>query len=416
MLVLNAGSSSLKFALFCARGAALDRILAGSIDRLGQPHSEFRIKSGAESAITSRRVGTAHHTNRIELILAELSKLSPAMELAAIGHRIVHGGPDFTAPQRVTPKMLVALRGLSSIDAEHLPAEIELLEECQRCLPTTPQIACFDTAFHHDLPRVAQLLPIPRRYTDAGMRRYGFHGLSYEFLLGELVRLGEPAATKGRVILAHLGSGASLAAVRDGRCLDTSMGFTPTAGLVMGTRTGDLDPGIMFYLAQTEKLTATQLNHLLNHDSGLRGISETSSDMRELLARESTEVRAAEAVAVFCYQAKKWIGAFAAALGGLDVLVFSGGIGENCPSVRARICEGLGFLGVELDSAANAKNSATISAGASRVAVRMISTDEELMMARHIRDVISADTSFRSATHEEPSAHTGRRPLKAEIP
>lgn len=389
MLVLNAGSSSLKFAVFCGRGAALDRILAGSIERIGRPDAEFSVKSDANPVATSRRVDSVNITNALQLILSELSLLFPVRELSAIGHRIVQGGPEFTAPQNVTPKMLAALHALSSSDAEHLPAEIALIEECRSRLPAVPQVACFDTAFHHDLPRVAQLLPIPRRYTDAGMRRYGFHGLSYEFLLGELRRSGEPAAAGGRVILAHLGSGASLAAVRDGRCIDTSMGFTPAAGLVMGTRTGDLDPGVMVCLARSEKLDAAQLNHLLTHDSGMLGISGVSSDMRELLARESADRRAAEAVAVFCYQAKKWIGAFAAALGGLDAVVFSGGIGENCPVVRTRICEGLEFLGVDIDAKANAGNSATISTVPSRVAVRVIATDEELMIARHVRNAVS---------------------------
>lgn len=416
VLVVNAGSSSLKFAVFQEQGSDFDRVLSGSIDRIGQPDSEFKIKPGGNLPVSSRRVSTARHTGGVELILAELRNLSPDAELAAIGHRVVHGGPHFTAPQRVTAELLQALHDLSPFDPEHLPVEIELIREFQRALPDTPQIACFDTAFHHELPRVAQRLPIPRRYAEAGMRRYGFHGLSYEFLLGELVRLGESAATRGRVILAHLGNGASLAAVRDGRCLDTSMGFTPTAGLVMGTRTGDLDPGVLFYLAQTEKLTAVQLNHLVNHDSGLRGISETSSDMRELLAREKTDPRAAEAIELFCYQAKKWIGSFAAVLGGLDALVFSGGIGEHCPSVRARICEGLEFLGVNLDAGANIHNSATISTDRSRVAVRMIPTDEELTMARHVREVISAGTSFRTAARGEQSIHAAGNPLPTNTP
>jgi len=406
MLVLNAGSSSLKFAVFRTRGAVLDRILSGSLDRIGQADSEFRVKSGVHSAATSRRVGTAHHANGIKLILAELTKLFPTSEIAAIGHRIVHGGPHFTAPQLVTPAMLAVLRALSPFDSEHLPVEIELIQELQRGRPETPQIACFDTAFHHDLPLVAQRLPIPRRYAAAGMRRYGFHGLSYEFLLGELKHLGEVAATTGRMILAHLGNGASLAAVRDGHSIDTSMGFTPTAGLVMGTRSGDMDPSAMTYLAQTEKLNAAQLNHLINHESNLRGISETSSDMRELLARELTDVRAAEAVAVFCYQTKKWIGSFAAALGGLDALVFSGGIGEHSSVIRARICEDLGFLGVALDAAANAKNAAVISTRASRITVRVIHTDEEVMIARHVRDVISTE-SFGQTHRVCPNARAG---------
>jgi acetate kinase len=256
--------------------------------------------------------------------------------------------------------------------------------------PTLPQVACFDTAFHRTMPRIASLLPIPRRYEAAGVRRYGFHGLSYEFLMEELARLGDPAAAKGRVILAHLGNGASLAAVRDSKSIDTSMGFTPTAGLVMSSRSGDLDPGLVSYLARTEQMSAPQFQEMVTHASGLLGVSETSSDMRDLLARESEDMRAAEAVALFCYQAKKWIGSFAAALGGLDTLVFAGGIGENAPLIRERICDKLGFLGIELNEVRNAKNASLISTDSSRVAVRVIRTDEELMIARSTMRVLGA--------------------------
>jgi len=255
-----------------------------------------------------------------------------------------------------------------------------------------PQVACFDTAFHRTMPRVATLLPIPRRYEAAGVRRYGFHGLSYEFLMEELVRIGDPAATKGRVILAHLGNGASLAAVREGRSIDTSMGFTPTSGLVMSTRSGDLDPGLVSYLARTDQMNAAQFQEMVNGESGLLGVSGISSDVRDLLAREANDVRAAEAIALFCYQAKKWIGSFAAALGGLDTLVFAGGIGENAPIIRTRMCEGLGFLGVKLNEVRNAKNASLISPDSGRVAVRVIRTDEELMIARSIIRVLGLDT------------------------
>ena len=256
-----------------------------------------------------------------------------------------------TEPEIVTKKLLDELRRISPNDPDHLPREIELIEVLRQRHPKLPQVACFDTAFHQTMPRVAKLLPIPRRFDAKGIQRYGFHGLSYAYLMEELARLGDPAAKKGRVILAHLGNGASLAAVRDGKSMDTSMGFTPTAGLVMSTRSGDLDPGLAPYLARTEQMTTRQFYKMVNHESGLLGVSETSSDMRDLLDHEKRDVRAAEAVALFCYQAKKWIGSFAAALGGLDTLVFAGGIGENSPIVRARICEGLDFLGIKLDQA-----------------------------------------------------------------
>jgi acetate kinase len=250
-------------------------------------------------------------------------------------------------------------------------------------------VACFDTAFHHDLPRVARLLPIPRRYEAQGLRRYGFHGLSYTFLMGELARLDGTEAARGRIILAHLGNGASLAAVHDGKSIDTSMGFTPAAGVPMATRSGDLDPGLAPYLARTEQMSAKQFGKMVNFQSGLLGISETSSDMRELLDREARDAQAAEAVALFCYQVKKWIGAFAAALGGIDTLIFAGGIGENAPTVRARICEGLGFLGIELNQKRNAGTEPLISPDAGRVRVRVIRTDEELVIARSVVSVLS---------------------------
>jgi acetate kinase len=296
-------------------------------------------------------------------------------------------------PEIVTQDLLDELHRIRPYDPDHLPREIELIEAFRQRHPKLPQLACFDTAFHHTMPRVAKLLPIPRRFDAKGVQRYGFHGLSYAYLMEELARLGDPAATTGRVILAHLGNGASLAAVRDGKSIDTSMGFTPTAGLVMSTRSGDLDPGLAPYLARTEKMSPKQFNEMVNFQSGLLGISETSSDMRDLLARETDDVRAAEAVALFCYQAKKWIGSYAAALGGLDTLVFSGGIGENCLVIRTHICDGLGFLGIELNETRNGENAPLISTAAGRVAVRVIRTDEELMIARSVCRVLGLATA-----------------------
>jgi acetate kinase len=296
-------------------------------------------------------------------------------------------------PEQVTPQLLDELHRITPYDPEHLPLEIELIEAFRQRHPALPQVACFDTAFHRTMPRVASLLPIPRRYDAAGVRRYGFHGLSYEFLIEELARLGDPAATKGRVILAHLGNGASLATVRDGKSIDTSMGFTPTSGLVMSSRSGDLDPGLVSYLARTEQMNAAQFQKMVNTESGLLGVSEISSDLRDLLALEADDARAAEAVALFCYQTKKWIGSSAAALGGLDTLVFAGGIGENSPLVRTRICEGLGFLGIEIDDARNTENASLISTDAGRVAVRVVRTDEELMIALSICRLLGLGTA-----------------------
>ena len=319
--------------------------------------------------------------------------------LAAVGHRVVHGGPKYSDPQLVTKEMVEELRQITPFDPEHLPEEILLTDAFHRRFPDLPQVACFDTAFHHDLPRVARLLPLPRRYEAQGVRRYGFHGLSYSFLMGELARLAGTEAAQGRIILAHLGNGASLAAVHRGKTVDTSMSFTPTAGLPMSTRSGDLDPGLVWYLARTEKMSAKQFNEVVSFQSGLLGISETSSDMRDLLDRETQDVRAAEAVALFCYQVRKWIGAFAAALGGLNTLVFAGGIGENAPIVRARICDGLGFLGIELEEKRNLANLGVISSEASRIPVRVIRTDEELMIANTVCRVLGLGSGQEHA-HE----------------
>jgi acetate kinase len=288
----------------------------------------------------------------------------------------------------VTPELITKLRELTPFDPEHLPEEILLTEAFHHRFPKLPQIACFDTAFHHGLPRVAQILPVPRRFEAKGVRRYGFHGLSYAYLMEELARVAGPAAARGRIVLAHLGNGASLAAVQRGKPVDTSMALTPAAGIPMSTRSGDLDPGLVWFLARTEQMTAKQFNTMINFESGLLGVSETSSDMRDLLGRERRDRRAREAVALFCYQVKKWIGAFAAALGGLDTIIFAGGIGENCPPGRARICAGLDFLGVELNAKRNRANAAVISTTSSRVAVRVIRTDEELMIARTVSRVL----------------------------
>jgi acetate kinase len=383
ILTINGGSSSIKFALFEA-GDSLRQILEGGIERIGLPEATLQVKGVEQADNFSRLVTAPDHTGAVGALMDWIEERSGRDALTAVGHRVVHGGPKYYKPQRITAEMVEELRRLSPFDPDHMPEEILLTAAFHRRFPDLPQVACFDTAFHHDLPRVAQLLPIPRRYEAQGVRRYGFHGLSYAFLMEELARLGDPAAKTGRVILGHLGNGASLAAVRDGKSVDTSMSFTPTAGVPMSTRSGDLDPGLVWFLARTEKMSAKQFNEMVNLQSGLLGVSETSSDMRDLLERETQDVRAAEAVALFCYQVKKWIGAFAAALGGLDTLVFAGGIGENAPAVRARICDGLEFLGIELEEKRNAANEGVISAATSRVAVRIIRTDEQRMIAKTV--------------------------------
>jgi acetate kinase len=386
LLTVNGGSSSIKFALY-ERGPELKKTLHGKVDRIGQRGTTLSFYDPEQDKKEELKFIAHDHASAAEGLIGWLEKQEGFPAIQAVGHRVVHG-MQHTAPEIVTPNLLEDLRRIRPYDPEHLPVEIRLIETFRRRHPDLPQVACFDTAFHCHMPRVARRLPIPRRFDAKGIQRYGFHGLSYEYLLEELTRLGDPAASSGRVILAHLGNGASLAAVLNGKSIDTSMGFTPTAGLVMSTRSGDLDPGLAPYLSRTEHMTTPQFYHMVNHESGLLGISETSSDMRDLLAQEVSDVRSAEAVELFCYQAKKWIGSFAAALGGLDTLVFSAGIGENCPAIRVRICQGLGFLGLELDERLNAETGAVISNASSQVTVRVLPTDEERMIARSVMRLI----------------------------
>ena len=382
VVVFNGGSSSIRFAVYEA-GDTLRKRLDGKLDRIGVSNATFIVNGPGRTSQSSRPLAAADYGTAVDALLDWLEAQPIFASVTAAGHRVVHGLRHFE-PEPVTPALLAELGRITPYAPDHLPGEIALIEAFLRRHPRLPQVVCFDTAFHQTMPRVAKLLPIPRRFDARGVQRYGFHGLSYAYLMEELARLEDPAASTGRVILAHLGNGASLAAVRDGHSIDTSMGFTPTAGLPMSTRSGDLDPGLVSYLARADDMTPTRFHHMVNHESGLLGVSETSSDMRDLLAQEAADVRAAEAVALFCYQAKKWIGAFAAALGGVDTLVFAGGIGEHAAPVRERICEGLSFLGIELDASRNAEAAGVISTDTSRVRVRVIRTDEELMIARSV--------------------------------
>jgi acetate kinase len=388
VLTINGGSSSIKFALFAA-DEPLVRKLRGRIEGVGLPKGSFSVNGVHEADNFSQQVVAPDYSTAVQLLMDWIQRRGEGDHLTAVGHRVVHGGSKYWEPQRISAEMLSRLRELIWFDPEHLPEEILLIETFHRRFPDLTQIACFDTAFHHEMPRVARQLPVPRRFEAKGVRRYGFHGLSYAYLLQELERLAGTKAAQARIVLAHLGNGASMAAVRNGRSLDTTMAFTPASGLVMGTRSGDMDPGLVSFLARSEHMTMAQFSHMTNQESGLLGVSETSSDMRTLLACEPDDVRAAEAVALFCYQAKKCVGAYAAALGGLDTLVFAGGIGENASPIRSRVCEGLGFLGIELDESRNATNAAVISTDRSPVTVRVIRTDEELMIARSVRRILS---------------------------
>lgn len=354
-LVINSGSSTIKFAVFTFAGdpACLER---GALD-------------------ASRR------DTAMAALFERLDQTVDTGQLAGIGHRIVHGGPSHRAPVLVTAEVVEGLESVVAFAPNHLPDAIGLIRDLWRLKPETPQVLCFDTAFHADLPDVARRLPIPRAFDERGIRRYGFHGLSYTFLTQALERIA-PGAARGRVVYAHLGNGSSLAAVRGGRCIDTSMGFTPIGGVVMSTRSGNLDPGVVAHIARTERLDPDGVERVLSHESGLLGVSSRTADMRELVARESDDPDCALAVAIYCYEIRKRIGAYVAALGGIDALVFSGGIGEHSPVVRARICDGLDSMGIQVDAARNESSATVISPDGARVPVHVIATDEESVIAR----------------------------------
>jgi acetate kinase len=391
LLTINTGSSSLKAALYRQREDATEAPeLRAEASRIGGRGGGLRLTDARGETLDERRDDLPDHAAALDVLLDKLRDRGlDRDDLAAVGHRIVHGGNRRREPQRVAPEVVANLRALVPIDPNHLPQAIAAIEAVGRTYPAVPQVVCFDTAFHSQMPRVARLYALPRRLAEEGIIRYGFHGLSYEYVVDELRRV-DRAAYDGRVVVAHLGNGASMVAIRGGVGVDTTMGFTPTGGLVMGTRSGDLDPSVPLFLLEERGLTPNEVSELVNNQAGLLGVSGTSADMQELLDREAYDVRAAEAVALFCYQAKKFLGALAAALGGLDALVFTGGIGENSATVRERICEGLGFLGIRLDPDRNAAHAPVISSDAA-VTVRVVPTDEDLMVARHTRRLIEQE-------------------------
>jgi acetate kinase len=386
VLTVNGGSSSIKFAVFS--GGDQRRILSGQVERIGQAGARLVVTGDGIAGQDIQAINASDHRDAaVGLIRYIKEKVGPGA-IAGIGHRVVHGGVHLVANTIIDAEVMAELRRTQPLDLAHLPREIALIEAFQSAFPSLPQVACFDTAFHRDLPNVARLLPIPRRYTEAGIRRFGFHGLSYTYLMKRLAAVAGPDVARGRIILAHLGSGASMAAVRNGKPIDTTMAFTPTSGLVMGTRPGDMDPGLLVYLMRDQKLSADEMDKFISSQCGLLGVSETSSDMRDLLARRATDSRAADAVDIFCYQARKFIGALYAVLGGLDTLVFAGGIGEHSPEARAGICEGLDCVGIRLDAVRNSAGQDVISAEHSRVTVRVIPTDEEVVIAEAVFAVL----------------------------
>jgi len=382
VLTINGGSSSIKIALYEVN-STLTCLLSGEVENIGQKSAMFRFKRSAHDPQQQIDIKGYDYASAANWLIDWLEKQVDFAAVKGIGHRVVQG-LEHEKPEKINDALMEDLKKISAYDPDHLPEEIKMIAIFRQRFPEIPQLACFDTSFHTTMPPVAKLLAIPRRFYAMGIKRYGFHGISYAYLMEQLDLEEWDETARGRVVLAHLGNGASLAAVKDGKSIDTSMGFTPAAGIPMGTRTGDLDPGVAWYLMKTGKLSPKQFNGLINHESGLLGISGRSADMRELVKHQDTDPHAAEAVEFFCYQTKKWIGAFAAALHGMDTLVFSGGIGENSAEVRERVCDGLEFLGIELDKARNLNNEAIISSDISTISVRVIKTDEELMIAKSV--------------------------------
>lgn len=386
ILTINGGSSSIKFALF-EKGDLRTKLISGALEKTVEGATSFQFYNLITQEKDSIVIDVKDQEETIVFLIDWLKKQLIFGSIKAIGHRIVQGMQQ-AGVEKITAGLLERLKEISAYDPEHLPEEIGIINLFERRCPSLLQFVCYDSHFHRTMPTVASMLAIPRRYHDRGIYRYGFHGLSYTYLVEELEKLAGRKAAQGKLILAHLGSGASLAAVKGGQSLDTTMGFTPASGMPMGTRSGDLDPGIAWYLMQFERMDAKQFSELVNHESGLLGVSGLSADMRKLLEAEETDVHAAEAIELFCYHAKKYIGAYAAALGGLETLVFAGGIGEHSPGIRSKICDGLGFLGIELCEIANMKNEGVISAKKSNVTVRVIRTDEELMIARLVNGIL----------------------------
>ncbi len=386
ILCLNSGSSSIKFALYdFVSGEKL--VVKGAIERIGMAGSWLWLQDASGKRLMDRIQDFPTHGAAVKTLFTSVMEDNQLPKPDGIGHRVVHGGPHHTRHEIVTPDLILTLRRLIPFAPLHLPPEILGIDAVIEEFPDLGQVVCFDTAFHRSIPEVARRFPLPRSLWHEGVYRYGFHGLSYEYIVH---KLGDDA--RGRIIVAHLGNGASMTALRDGRSVDTTMGFTPTAGLMMGTRCGDLDPGLLVYLIEEKGYSAGQLSQLLNHRSGLIGVSGISSDMKALLEKRDTDSHAGMAIEMFCYQARKSIGALATVLGGLDGVVFTGGIGERAAPVRELICEGLEHLGICLDLERNENHSEIISADGSSCTVQVIPTNEDLVIARHTRSLLFPHT------------------------
>lgn len=403
VLTINSGSSSIKFAVFRVEGGELP-LLYGEAQRIGIDGSFLRAMDASGREVANERRSFPDHQAALRLVL-ECVQANAPRQLQAVGHRLVRGGLQDREPQLVTPELVNRIRELVPYLPQHLPHQVAAIDTVASFHPGLAQVVCFDTAFHRTMPRVAQLYALPREFSDDGILRLGYHGLSYEYVLGELAKEAGEDAARGRVIIAHLGNGCSMAAIRDGCSLDTTMGFTPSGGLVMSTRPGDLDPAVVLYLLAHHQMTPAAASDIINRKAGLAGVSGGSPDMRDLLAREAKDPHAAEALELFCYQARKFLGALVAVLGGLDTLVFTAGIGENCPPIRSRICQGFDYLGLKIDPRANQANAPRISPPESPAVIRVIRTNEECMIARHTIDVIRLAGRASAAPHHESPHH-----------
>jgi len=390
ILTINSGSSSLKFALY-QMGDSEEILFRGDFTNIGEEGGCFQVKDAQGEDLVQREIDIKDHHTALQTFSKWLKSDYSEHTITAVGHRVVHGGEDYKKPSMITNRLIESLKNLIPFAPDHLPHQIKAIKSLHKLYPELKQVACFDTSFHRNMPKPAKMFAIPRELYQQGIQRYGFHGLSYEYILSELEQIEGKSAASKRIIIAHLGNGASMAAVKDGRSVDTTMGFTPAGGLMMSSRTGDLDPGILIYLLKEKHLEIDRLNELINQQSGLIGISGISSDMKILIEKQKKEPRAAEAIELFCYQAQKFIGALTAVLCGIDLLIFTGGIGENAPEIRQRICQQLGFLGIYLDKIQNEQNESVISVKDKPVTVRVMKTNEELMIARHTRKIINQD-------------------------
>ncbi len=396
ILTINSGSSSIKFSLWSVAEIE-DRLVSGEIKGIRESEGIFYVSDRGSKRPKEMHLRIKNHTMALKLLLEWLKK--NAHQPDAVGHRIVHGGIKYSEPRIITNAIIKGLRKLSPFAPEHLPHELKAVEIVGQSYPDIKQVACFDTSFYHSMPRIARLYPLPSNFVKKGLLRYGFHGLSYEYIIDELHRKEGKDVANGRIIIAHLGHGASMTAIYEMQSVDTTMGFTPAGGLMMSTRTGDIDPGVILYLLEHKKMSPDEINELINRRSGLLGVSGISGDMKELLEKEDKDHRAKEAIELFCYQARKFLSGLVSVLGGLDTLIFTGGIGENSPSIRWRICNGMGFLGLYIDPALNRTNATVISKNDSIITVRVMKTDEEFIIARHTRKVLADNLKDKGGHH-----------------